>query len=89
MEYGDGQTREHDESTGDALLDAAEALLAAGGPDAGTVRAVAGAVGVPTRAVYSLFGAKEGLVHALTALVADLAPPSDRMDAHASAQPAP
>lgn len=62
-----GRPREHDEATGEALLDAAEALLADGGPEAVTVRAVAGAVGVPTRAVYSVFSSKEGLIHALAA----------------------
>lgn len=62
-----GRPREHDETTGAALLDAAEALLADGGPDAVTVRGVARAVGVPTRAVYSLFASKEGLIQHLAA----------------------
>lgn len=62
-----GRPREHDERTREALLDAAEALLAEGGPDAVSVRAVADAVGTTTRAVYSLFGAKEGLVQGLAA----------------------
>lgn len=57
----------HDASTREALLDAAEALLAAQGPDAVSVRAVADAVAVSTRAVYSVFGAKPGLVGALAA----------------------
>ncbi len=57
----------HDEATREALLDAAEALLATGGPDAVSVRAVAEKIGVSTRAVYSVFGAKPGLVGALAA----------------------
>jgi len=60
-----GRPREHDETTRVALLDAAEALVAAGGPDAVSVRAVADAVGTSTRAVYSLFASKDGLLAAL------------------------
>jgi AcrR family transcriptional regulator len=57
--------REHDERTRAALVAAAEELVAAGGPRALSVRAVAQAVGTTTRAVYSLFGSKDGLVDAL------------------------
>ncbi len=57
----------HDENTREALLDAAEALLAAYGPDAVSVRSVADKVGVSTRAVYSVFGSKPGLMGALAA----------------------
>lgn len=60
-----GRPKVHGDRTALALLDAAEDLLAAGGPDAVSVRAVAGAVGVSTRAVYSLFGGKEGLIQSL------------------------
>lgn len=60
-----GRPREHDEATGVALLDAAESLLSAGGLEAVSVRRVAQAVGTSTRAVYSLFGSREGLVAAL------------------------
>lgn len=60
-----GRPREHDQATAEALLDAAESLLAAGGQEAVSVRAVAQAVGTTTRAVYSLFGAKDGLLAAL------------------------
>jgi AcrR family transcriptional regulator len=59
--------REHDERTRAALIAAAEQLVAAGGPPALSVRAVADAVGTTTRAVYSLFGSKRGLVDALAA----------------------
>ena len=54
--------REHDEETRAALLAAAERLVAEGGPAALSVRAVADAAGTTTRAVYSLFGSKEGLL---------------------------
>lgn len=62
-----GRPREHDESVGEALLDAAEVLLADGGPDAVAVRAVADSVGTTTRAVYSRFGSKAGLIRGLAA----------------------
>jgi AcrR family transcriptional regulator len=59
--------REHDHRTRAALVAAAERLVASGGPPALAVRAVADAAGTTTRAVYSLFGSKEGLVDALAA----------------------
>jgi AcrR family transcriptional regulator len=60
-----GRPREHDEKTREALLAAAEALVEEGGPAALSVRAVADAIGVSTRAVYSTFGSKDGLLNAL------------------------
>lgn len=57
----------HDATTREALLDAAEALLAADGPDAVSVRSVADEIGESTRAVYSVFGSKSGLIGALAA----------------------
>ena len=57
-----GRPREHDDDTRAALLSAAEQLVADGGPAALSVRAVADAAGTTTRAVYSLFGSKEGLL---------------------------
>ena len=57
----------HDATTREALLDAAEALLAAGGPDVVSVRSVADEIGESTRAVYSVFGSKSGLMGALAA----------------------
>lgn len=57
--------REHDELLAEALLDAAEALVADGGVDALSVRAVAAAAGTTTHAIYTLFGSKEALVGAL------------------------
>lgn len=60
-----GRPREHDERTGEILLDAAEALLAQGGPETVSVRAVADATETTTRAVYSVFGSKQGLIDGL------------------------
>src|SRR6185437_7145886 len=62
-----GRPREHDERTAAALLAAAERAVEAGGPDLLSVRGVADAVGTTTRAVYSLFGSKDGLIAALGA----------------------
>ena len=64
--------REHDERTAAALLDAAERIVDDGGLEALSVRHVAAAVGTTTRAVYSLFGSKEGLVAALGTRAFDL-----------------
>jgi AcrR family transcriptional regulator len=60
-----GRPREHDEQTRAALRAAAEQLVAEGGPDALSIRTVAERAGTSTRAVYSLFGSKDGLVAAL------------------------
>ena len=60
-----GRPREHDESTREALLRAAEQQLSRGEPL--SVRGVADAVGTTTRAVYSLFGSMDGLHQALIA----------------------
>jgi len=57
-----GRPRRHDEHTRTALLAAAERIIAERGPAALSVRAVAGAAGTTTRAVYSLFGSKDGLL---------------------------
>ena len=54
------------------LLAAAEQLLADEGLDALTVRRVADEVGTTTRAVYSLFGSKEGLLVALASHAFDI-----------------
>ncbi|MGD9879553.1 MAG: TetR/AcrR family transcriptional regulator [Reyranella sp.] len=60
-----GRPKEHDEATRATLLEAAEGLLAEGGPDVLSVRRVSDAAGTSTRAVYSLFGSKDGLLRAL------------------------
>ncbi len=57
-----GRPREHTEETRAALRAAAEQLVAEGGPAALSVRAVARRAGTTTRAVYSLFDSKEGLL---------------------------
>ena len=60
-----GRPKTYDQAAGVALVDAAEALADAGGPGAVSVRAVAERSGTTTRAVYSVFGSKAGLVAAL------------------------
>jgi AcrR family transcriptional regulator len=60
-----GRPREHDEHTAAALVAAAERAVEAGGAEALSVRGVAIEVGTTTRAVYSLFGSKDGLIAAL------------------------
>lgn len=73
--------REHDERTSVALLDVAERLASEGGMEAVSVRRVAHEAGATTRAVYSLFGSKDGLVVALGARAFNL------LDAGVSAMP--
>jgi AcrR family transcriptional regulator len=60
-----GRPREHGDATRAALVAAAEDLIDEGGPDALSVRAVADAADTTTRAVYSLFGSKDGLIVAV------------------------
>lgn len=60
-----GRPREHDQGTAEALLNAAERIVEADGLDALSVRGLAIEVGTSTRAVYSLFGSKDGLISAL------------------------
>jgi AcrR family transcriptional regulator len=67
-----GRPKEHDEHTAAALLNAAERIAQQDGVAALSVRRVAHEVGTSTRAVYSLFGSKEGLVGALGARAFDL-----------------
>ena len=62
-----GRPREHDERTAAALLAAAERAVEEGGPEALSVRGIAAEVQTTTRAVYSLFGSKDGLIAALGA----------------------
>lgn len=57
-----GRPKEHDDVTRAALRAAAERLVAQGGADALSVRTAAAEADTTTRAVYSLFGSKEGLV---------------------------
>jgi AcrR family transcriptional regulator len=60
-----GRPREHNEETRDTLRAAAERLVAVGGSGALSVRAIADEAGTTTRAVYSVFGSKDGLVDTL------------------------
>jgi AcrR family transcriptional regulator len=62
-----GRPAKHDAGTRAALLDAAEELLATGGPDAVSIRGVADAIGESTRAVYSSLGSKQALIEGLAA----------------------
>lgn len=60
-----GRPREHDETTRERLLQAAERLSATKGFEGVTVRAVAAEADTSTRAVYALFTSKQGLEQAL------------------------
>jgi AcrR family transcriptional regulator len=64
--------REHDEHTAGALLDAAEQTIAEDGVDSLSLRDVARKAGTTTRAVYTLFGSKDGLLGALGVRAFDL-----------------
>ena len=60
-----GRRREHDATTAAALLDAAERTIADEGVEALSLRTVAADAGTTTRAIYSLFESKNGLLAAL------------------------
>jgi AcrR family transcriptional regulator len=60
-----GRPRLHDDGTQRDLLAAAERLLAEGGPEQLSVRRVADAAGTTPRAIYTVFGSKDGLLRAL------------------------
>lgn len=60
-----GRPKEHGKATRKVLLAEAERLIDEGGPDALSLRAVADEAGTTTRAVYSLFGSKDGLMVAV------------------------
>ncbi len=62
-----GRPKKHDEHTAAALLDAAERTIEADGIQSLSVRGLAADVDTTARAVYSLFGSKDGLVTALGA----------------------
>jgi len=67
-----GRPKEHNQRTSAALLDAAERIVASDGVGAVSVRALADEVHTTTRAIYSLFGSKDGLIAALGARIFDL-----------------
>lgn len=60
-----GRRKLHGDRTAAALLEAAERVVETDGLEALTVRRVAEGAGTTTRAVYSIYGAKDGLVVAL------------------------
>lgn len=60
-----GRPRLHGDRTREELLAAAEAMVAENGADALSLRRLATAVGTTTRAVYSVFGNRQGLISAL------------------------
>ncbi len=60
-----GRPREHGTAIAGALLDVAERIAEADGVDALSLRRIADEAGTTTRAVYSLYGSKEGLIAAL------------------------
>jgi AcrR family transcriptional regulator len=60
-----GRPKEHGEETREQLLEAAARLLSEEGVDAVSVRRLALEVGTSTRAIYSLFGSKDGLLTAM------------------------
>jgi AcrR family transcriptional regulator len=62
-----GRPREHNQRTAAALLEAAEEIVEVAGLEGLSVRGLADSVGTTTRAVYSLFGSKDGLLVALGA----------------------
>ena len=57
-----GRPRIHDDETRQLLLRAAEAMVAHGGVEALSVRSLAAIVHTTTRAVYSVFGGKDGVI---------------------------
>src|SRR4051794_19256620 len=67
-----GRPREHDDDIRLALLAAAEGLVERDGAEALSVRGVADIVGTTTRAIYSVFGSKAGLLEALAARLFEL-----------------
>jgi AcrR family transcriptional regulator len=67
-----GRPRLHDERTGAALLAAAEGIVETDGPEGLSVRRIADEVGTTSRAVYTVFGSKQGMVVALGSRAFDL-----------------
>jgi AcrR family transcriptional regulator len=67
-----GRPKLHGEKTADTLLETAERIVESDGLDALTVRRVADGAGTTTRAVYTLYGSKDGLVVALGRRAFDL-----------------
>ena len=66
-----GRPKEHGEQTREQLLETAARILSEEGVGAVSVRRLASEVGTSTRAIYSLFDSKEGLLRALFRRAAD------------------
>jgi AcrR family transcriptional regulator len=66
-----GRPKEHGEETRERLLETAGRILAEEGAGAVSVRRLADEAGTSTRAIYSLFGSKEGLLAAMFRQAAD------------------
>jgi AcrR family transcriptional regulator len=66
-----GRPKVHDDTTRAALLRAAETIAEREGLEAVSLRRLAAETGLTTRAVYSTFGSKDGLVDALGARAFD------------------
>jgi len=66
-----GRPREHDERTRERLLESAAAIIDDEGGHELTVRRLAEAAGVTTRAIYSLFGGMPGVLQELFRLGAE------------------
>lgn len=66
-----GRPKEHGAETKARLIAAAGELLSQEGPEALSIRRLADAVGTTTRAVYSVFGGKDGLISAMYLEMAD------------------
>lgn len=60
-----GRPREYDDDLRIRLVETAGRLLVAGGPEAVTLRRVAGECGTSTNAIYTLIGSKQELVRAM------------------------
>jgi len=74
----------------DAFVSAATALVAAGGPDAATLTAIAGRVGAPTGSVYHRFPSRAAILAAAwlkahADFAACIRPPLERGDGRAAA----
>ncbi len=67
-----GRPKEPDTDTGETLLDASEQIIQTDGMAGLSVRRVADQAGTSTRAVYAVFGSKEGLIVALGKRAFDL-----------------
>ncbi len=66
-----GRPKEHDDATRNALVEQAGRLLQSEGIDALSLRRLANEAGTTTRAIYSLFGGKEGLLSAMYRQIGD------------------